>query len=671
MLLTMIFSSSCQKNFNSISISNWQPKVAAPLFKTEVNFSDIIGNNSGISTEPDSSMVYVYHQDSIFSLSADSLLQIDKQVVHNYSFSLGILSMDNFSIADDMSLNNLLPNMDTNVADTLKKYDGKNHVFPPFRINQTYTLNLPSVNTYSKLTFSEGSLDLITQNNLPVNIDSLAYNLIDLSTGQVIKSVMILNLAAGTSQSTSINLQGKTLSNSFEATLIFSSQGSYPNKVNIDLAKGLSFNFQASNLKVISGIAKIPQQQFFSEEKITDLIFNNGEELYGLLFQAGNIHFNLISGIATQVNVHVILPSALLNNSIPAKDLITASSANLQEDWNLTDMSFDLTTKTAQGFNSFPMLISGNIPQTNQLVSFDSSDQLMLSFNINSPKLASANGYLGKRNFNIRPDSLLMDLSFLKKLNGELILNDPVMRLNYKNGFGIPINMNMDFVASNIEKGTTQDLSLNPISLLYPSTEGQSVEGTVTVDKNNSSIVDFISLLPDRINYSGSLHTNSDGKRTNFVSRSSDFSADAEVRIPLILQAKQLTFSDTITDLHISTKDLPIDSGTILAVVTNGFPFELKMQVIFPDSITGQTLTSLDFGTIQSAKVDSTGKVNQTTQSEININITKDFLDKVAGANTGIVHLETSTFSNGSVPVQIYSGDNVKVSVGFSTTLKP
>ena len=262
-------------------------------------------------------------------------------------------------------------------------------------------------------------------------------------------------------------------------------------------------------------------------------------------------------------------------------------------------------------------------------------------------------------------------MDFLKQIKGDLVLNDPKMILNYDNGFGIPIQLDMDFEAHNSETGGNQGLNLDPISFQYPSTMGQSVSGQITIDKNNSSIVDFLSLRPDKINYSGNILTNADGKTTNFVSRDANFTAGVEIRIPLTLQAHQLSFSDTINDIRISKENIPVQSGNILAVVTNGFPLEIKMQLNFPDSITGQTLTSLDFGTIASASVDNTGKVNSPGHSEINITISEDFLNKVGKANSAIIHLETSTFNNGSVPVQIYSDYQFRVSVGFSATLTP
>jgi len=671
LLLSLLFSA-CQKDLSPISISKWHPNIAVPLFSTQVTLSDVIGNDSSLIKQSDSLLVFVYNQDSVFIINADSLLQFNNQASYNFSFSLGVLRMGDFEITDSISITNLLSEMQTNVADSLRKYDGQQNVFPPFSLNEIYTLSLPVVDNYRQLSFSSGSFTLNTQNNLPVIVDTLFYDLIDINRGTTLKSVKLFNIAPGTNKSINIDLKGKVVSNNLKVNLIkLSSQGSNPNNVQINLSKGLSFRFQATNLQVVSGTAKIPQQNVFSEQRWINLGFQNGEKIYNLLFKLGNIDYDIHSGLPTEVSVHMDLPTGSINGSTPSKDVNITSNSNARGSWDLGNTSIDLTTNTTIPFNQFPVTFTSTMSSGNQMVTFNSSDPITTSFSINNLTIASAQGYLGQRSFTFDPDSITLDLDFLKQLKGNLILNDPKIILHYQNGLGIPIQMNLNFTAINSENESQQDLNLDPISFQYPGTIGQSVSGQISIDKNNSSIVDFLSLRPDLINYSGNALINPDGKTTNFITDSVGFIANAEIRIPLALQADHLTFSDTINDIRISKDNIPIQSGSILAVVSNGFPLEIKMQLSFPDSITGQTLTTLNFGTIASASVDNTGKVSSAGQSKINITISEDFLNKVKKANSAIIHLETSTFNNGTVPVQLYSDYKFGVSVGFSATLTP
>ena len=669
-IISILFSA-CQKDFNTISVSQWHPSVAAPFFNTEVTFSDVIGSDSNIVNQNDSALVFVYHLDSILSVNADSLLQTNVQANYNYSFSLGILQIDNFNITDSVTVNDMLPLIDTIVANSLSKYDGKQNIFPDIRIKNSYESDLTGLDSYQQLTFSSGTIIINTRNSLPITIDTLFYNLYDIDNDTILKSVELSRIAPGTSRTNSINLAGISMSNNIQARITkFSGQATYPDSVLINLKEGLTFNLVTSNLQVVSGVARIPQQ-IFSEQKIMDFDFKHGEELNSLLFESGNINYDIKSSLGTKISVHMELPSALENNSIPSKDIQITSNGTTQGDWDLSNTTLDLTTDNSRPFNRFPITFSASLPENNQMVAFDSSNRFTANFKIQNIKLASVQGYLGQQNYIIDPDSVDINLDFLKKLKGELILDDPKLILSYKNSFGIPLQINTDFVAINSENGSRKNLNLDTISFLYPSTPGQSVNGTVTVDKSNSSIVDFLSLRPTQINFSGNVLTNPEGKHTDFVSRDAQFNADAEIRIPFILHANQLQFSDTISDLRISKDDFPIQSGSIQAKIINGFPFKIKIQLSFPDSISGQTLTTLDFGTIASALVDNNGKVTKAVLSKINVDITKDFFNKVAKANSGILHVETTTFNNGTVPVQLYSDYNAKVSVGFSATLKP
>jgi hypothetical protein len=662
----------CKKDFTTLSISGWHPQLAAPLFSTEITLRNVIGNDTSIETQADSALVFVYHQDSVFSVEADSLLQWNDNSNYTFNFSLGILQVDNFAISDSISMNDVLPSLNPDNADTLRKYDGQVTYYPPFGSSQEFLRQITGIDNFQQLHFSSGSLQINIQNTLPVKLDTLFYDLVDLDNGSSLAQIRITDLLPGTQQNYTLNLSDKTISSSLEIKIIqIKSSGSYPDKVLINLNNGLRFQVTSSNLEVISGTAKIPSQSLFSEQKIIDFNLQEGAEIKQIQFESGSFDYNINSSMDASLNVHLTLPSAQQNNTIPTKDIQIPANGNISGNWDISNMSMDLSTDNLQAFNRIPISFQTEISESNQFISFDSSNQITAQFQTSNIRLASATGYLGQQQYSFNPDSISIDLDFLKKLKGELVLDDPEMSLNYKNGFGVPLQANINFVALNLEKGSSQPLNLAPISFLSPSIMGQNVYGTVTIDKNNSSIVDFLSLRPDQINYSGSLVTNPNGRESNFVSRDASFTASADIRIPLILQANQLQFSDTITDLRISKEDFPAESGTIKAIVNNGFPIEVKMQLSFPDSITGQTLTTLDFGKIASATVDQSGKVSSPAQSELNIEIGKDFFDKVGRANTGIIHVETTTFNNGDVPVQLFSDYKFKVSVGISATITP
>jgi len=667
--------SSCQKEVNQygkISLSKWNPDVATPFVKTTITFRNIIGNDSSIITKSDSSLVYVYHKDSVLSFSADSLMQISPQLSQNYSFSLGAIHFDDFSDSAVISINDILPYLSGQTSDSLRKYDGKRNIFPPFRTFSDFTLNMPELNNFNSLKFSKGTLVIEANNTLAVTIDTIAYDLVDVSNNQILKSVQILNLLPGTSRKETIDLAGKTLGNKLRVIAhAFSSQGSYPDDVLIELASGINFRFQTHNLTVISGTANISKQLAFAVSKMLTISADHGERLHKITLEKGIFQYTVHSNLSIGFDASLTLPSAIKNNRIPEQSFSVTANGNISNTWNLSGTSFDLTTDNNMKYNRLPIDFKVTLNATNQLIKFDSSNKINTTFNIKSISLASVNGYLGKQKYQIGSNSFSINLDFLKNLNGSLVFTTPEMILNYRNDFGIPIKVKMNFEAIKKVSGETQKLNFDSVTFKYPLVEGQTVYGSVGINNNNSSIVKFLSLRPDSIKYSGGFITNPTGKASNFLSNKDVFTANVDLKVPLSFRAKGLVFTDTVHNIHISSKDIPAKSGTLVADISNGFPFDVKLKLNFPDSITGKTLRTLDFGTIKSAKVNSSGKGNTPTNSQIRITIPDGFFYDVQKANSMVVYLTVTSYNKGTVPVLVYSNDQVTLSLGFKAKLNP
>ncbi len=674
-LLMGVLFSACQKDFEKygkISISKWNPRLSVPFAKTTITFRDIIGNDSNIIANSDSSLVYVYHEDSVISMSADSLMQFSPELSQQYTFSLGALQFDDFSDSSHLSINDVLPYIDPATADTLRNHDQSRNIFPPFRLNSSFSIDMPVIDNYEHLTFSQGTLHIKATNHLPITIDTIYYDLIDIANGQIIASVEDYNLPSGTTQSTSINLAGKTLGNRLRIQArAFSSQGSYPDSVFINLSKGITFTFKTNSLQVISGAAILPEQIAFSESKILDLTLNHGERLYNIAISHGLLNYSIQSGFQIGINAQLSLPSAMQNNSIPEQNISIPAGGNLSQNWDLSGAKLDLTSDNSHKYNRLPVHFSVTLAPTNQMVVFDSSNKVTATFQINGIRLASAKGYFGKQSYQLEDNGISFNLDFLNKLKGSLAFTHPEIVFHYRNDFGIPIKAKFYLKAMKTETGASQNLNFDSVSFKYPKVEGQTVYGSIDINKDNSSIVDFLSLLPDTISFHGGYITNSSGIETNFIDQEAKFSASADIRIPFSFKSSGVEYTDTVTDFHINPDDIPADSGTLVAAISNGLPFNVSVQLAFPDSITGVTLRTLDLGTISSATVNSSGTGNTPTASVLKIVIPGGFFDDVQKANSMIVHLSVSTYNKGTVPVQVFADDKVTIALSVQAALNP
>ncbi len=262
-------------------------------------------------------------------------------------------------------------------------------------------------------------------------------------------------------------------------------------------------------------------------------------------------------------------------------------------------------------------------------------------------------------------------MGFLNKISGSLEFSNPQLVLHYQNNFGIPIKAKLNFKAIKKDSEKSQNLNYDSVAFKYPKTAGQTVNDSIEVNKDNSSIVDFLALLPDTINYSGGFITNPDGLATNFISQNDVFSASADIKIPFSFKTPGISFADTVGFVSISPNDLPANSGSIIASVSNGFPFDISIGLIFPDSITGKTLRVLNLGTIHSANLNSMGAIKAPAISVIKVTIPAGFINDIQKANKLIVNVTVATFNHGTVPVQIFSDDKVKVTLGIRANINP
>jgi hypothetical protein len=674
LFLTGMLLSSCQKDINKyskISLSKWKPTVSVPFAKSTVTFRDIIGNDTSIVSNTDSSLIYVYRKDSVVTIHADSLLQFSPNFSKQYTYSLGAIHFDEVSTAATAELSDVLPFIDAQTADTLKKHNHTHYYFPPFYMKSAYSLTAPPLNNFSSLTFSSATLDITTTNQLPVSMDTIAFDIVDKANNQVIKSVTIYNLGAGAEVMTSCHLSDITTSNQIKVVARkFSSTGSYPDKVDIDLSKGIAFQFRLHDITVIAGEAKITQQQVFHKTERLD-ITGQDERLYNIAVSQGRLNYTIHSDLGTTASADVRFPASSKNGQILEKQISIPAKSQLTDTWDFSNASFDLTTDSVKKYNILPAEISLTVNPTTTLIPFDSSNKVTVTFQLNKLKLASADGYLGKKTFQIKENGFSFDLGFLGNLKGSLTFDTPKLSLHYKNEFGVPIKAKVNFKAFKHNSGDERTLNYDSVTFKYPLIAGEHVFGDINLTKSNSSIVDFLSLLPDSISYEGGFITNPNGLETNHVSQNDEFLANAELQIPLDFQSTGITYDDTVTDVRISAEDIPAQSGTIYAGVSNGLPFTVSIQLMFPDSITGQVLRTLDLGTINAAVVSNNGSVNTPTNNLLKVAIPDGFLDDVEKANTMIVHLNASTYQKGSVPVRVFSDDKIKLYLGFSAELKP
>ncbi len=669
-LAFMLGNFSCKKDFSKISTSDWKPEIAAPFIHTTIVLNNLFADDSNLVTQADSTLIYFYHEDSVFKISADTLLEIEENIHQEQMFSLGELYMPSFGFDTYFTLNDILPYLDQEVQDTLIEYNGTENYFPPFSILEQITVDTEAIDDYVELTFSRGKLFVELSNGLPIALQNIDFNVVDVNNNFIIKNIFVTELLPEEHLLDSTDISGLTLGNKFAFEInSFENQGSFPDKVFIDLEEGLLFGLETRNLEVINGMAKITEQIMYSEVSWIDIPVDN-QQLFNVLFSDGILTYDLHSDLNVGIMVNLSLPSSEINGNIPSQEFDLTAGGNVNEQWDISGMSTNLTTDPAQNFNRMPVQLEILILPTNYIVEFDSSDNVNGFLSMEELTIGYADGYLGQQTINISQDTLDLSFDFLKNLEGELILEEPSMTIDYTNSIGVPIRIKTEFFGINTQTGVSQYLEYDSVDIVIPSEIGGEADGEILIDKYNSSIVDFLAFRPDRIIYYGGGITNPDGYSINFIDDNDKLIGNSELKIPLILRADHLSFSDTLA-FSSSSDDIPLEEGLMQLNILNGFPFDLDMSLILSDSISGQAIDEIVFENIASAIVDDNGKVSEKILSEIIVEFDELFLENMKISNRILLEVETSTFENGSVPVVLYSNYEIKIAIGFLVKLSP
>ena len=666
----LIFLSSCKKDFSKISSSHWKPDVEVPFVRTEMTLRNLMGVDSLVNVGDDSLMVFYYQRDSIVNVSSDSLLSVGDSISSRYEFSVGDLLMSDFSLADSVTLNDLLPHIDPAVADTLQAHNGEMAIFPPFQLQEEVTVDLSPVSQYETLTFSEGYLDVEVTNQLPVSLNNLQLDVFDVINNEVIKSLTITNINPEEVVHDTLFLHGITLSNTFAFILnSMEADGSYPDSVLLNLEQGLGLQIVAKNLKIVSGMAKIENQIIYSANEWVDFDFDDAQ-LREVLFSEGSIKYDMESFLNFNVNVLLQLSSADVGGEVPEKSFSLSANSFNDGSWDLSNMDIDLTSDSVQPFNRMPVYFELVVEPTPTMVEFDSSDKVSSTFSLEDVKVAYASGNMGKRTFALDEDSLNIDLGFFENINGEIIFDRPEFSIYYQNGFGIPLVTHTNFYGVNQSTGNSVDLGVDSIVFNYPTEVGEVVYDSVKFDKTSSNIVDLLNVRPDKLIFSGDFVTNWNDDTLNFFTNSSNLILSSEIKIPLVFSTSSLVFKDTI-DFLSGNVNLPVGSGSLLLNVNNGFPFDLAVQFQVLDSITGEIIDHADFGVIKSALVDDAGMVVSPTESSVSVHFTESFINNMKQANRLLLSAQTVSADGGDVPVGLYSDYKISFAISFEAKIEP
>lgn len=670
---------SCKKDTTDFSkFDNYvaSPEFAIPLFNTDLTVANFIEGNKNIGVANDGLISFVYREDSLYQYGLNDLIKFENNNTTNIDKNLGGVEIASLSNAKIVTLQELVTNLDSTQKAGFDAIQNQTTIFPAITDNSNDINRFNAFTSFTNVIFSNGWLILKVTNKLPVNLNTVQLKLYNITPIQSLLGVFnYSNIAPGTSQSDSISLQNKTLSNEIGysfATL--NTNSSAPTAVLINYQDSLILTATGRDLRAISGIAKFPSQEIVSAS--TDIDFSPTDptqRLRKINLATGKLLFTTESTIPEPIELTINFPGALKNgNPVSAQKInipfTGIGNTIIDSSIDISGIDFDLTQNISKPYNFIPITYSARVISSGAQVAFDSSNSVSIDLKTTNASFEFAEGYFGTVEIPATSEDFI-DLSFLKEMKSGLKLKDAKLKFTVNNSIGVPLRFNYNFIGQN-DNGGTVDAQLDPFNIDFPLLNEVGVTKVTNQvysnNNNNGKINELLSLPPYKIQIEGKLTANAvqDPTKNQFVKRGTGVNVNIELDLPMAFSTDNFQLADT-TDFDIELFKT-FKEVTLGLNIDNGFPFEANVKAYFLDEA-NQLIDSISVDKIiASAITDANGRTIQSAKSKSRIVLSKERLDKLILLKAKKIRSLSSliTENNGTKTIRIYTDYKMKIAVG-------
>ena len=511
--------------------------------------------------------------------------------------------------------------------------DGTTTVIPPFQS----TIILGTIDMYNEpyrsARFFDGSIVFTVTNEFPIDADVkiLLYD----ENNQLITSSETFSVAKNTSETSSIQIDGLTISKRLEARLKTQSQGS-AQPITVDsqnqfvdtqfnlldarvdqlvLNQAESFNYTFSTSVELDESGDISLEKMLLEESIMKLEFVNQIDL--------PIELHISSGDLTVDGLPLQLHYTILGN-------------------NQTQVFSEDLKNTAIEFTSDP--VTGNSQFS---IDYD------LTLNLQPGDMLEANRDLRYKalfevvdfeyvygNFTLKQhmvsDSIRIEQK-LSELYDKVNVVDPKLTFTAHNGFGIPLSFSYDLFGTRTDGSQFEFVLDNNDQAIDAATQLYEVAPSEWFyDKSNSNLDELISFIPDdKLNLDATFDVNPNAVNDNFLHDESEFWIDIYAETPLHFNINNVEILDTLTiDSPIDTSDLDqILEATLHFDYRSELPLEVQLRTQMIDTISKNIFFELDPLLLNPAPVSASGEVTEPATGRMSISLTQDEITDLADVN--------------------------------------
>lgn len=567
--------------------------------------------------------------------------QIDTVFIND----LAIANQKSFS--SSVEVGNFTLNIDETVRDSTINLG---LIWPPAQQNTGAVIPIPAFSfnqmTIDELTFDEfeyidivsGVATISITNRFPFPLGPLNVIIRDSNQNLIAQIYFADIIESGNTASQIVDLAGMQISNELEAEISGQSVGTNGENVLIDPDDDILFQVEFGELTISRARAIIKPIDIYTSETIELL-----EDYYiaSAIVKSGELHITLKNNIPLAISLSLEFP-----------EITTHLGTNLQKSYEIPSGSEVNSNLDLSGFRitlpqqsrEFTVLVNAHFENDGSaFTEISHQDHIEYSFQINNFSVRYFRGIVAPTTLEIPSTTTQVDLpSDLDRLQ----FQNARLTLNFHNRIDFPLNLSIDLKGSNTN-GNAVSMPVN-VSL-EPSGRNTENVTTITLDKNNSAILDFINNLPTRIEITGTAEFG-DGIRIGTVSSSDYIFVDYQIEAPFNVSFEEQTIYPDTSEVIILPKNFPSDDfdgkstidgeltkniqrGEIQLTVHNHFPIGTRLKINVSETVTSlNTAPPLVLGPfdISKGQLDETGQVKaaSTTIHQITLSAEQMLLFK-------------------------------------------
>jgi hypothetical protein len=576
-------------------------------------------------------------------------------------------------------------------------------------------------------TIKSGSLFVRIRNQLGLDLDVLS---LDLRSGSnVIGNIVFSNLEHDDAETQSLAIPDGTVLEDInvDVEIIWAAQNMQdePDELIIRDVGG-------SNLFASQVVAVIGAQDFstsgFSVMDDAEFLFETANDFIQL--NSGELRINqLVNNMGIGIDVFRISFPDIRTSPYTAADSLVISFENanrIEANSILENLIVNLanTRIYAEGnvidYNVYALTEDRQSGEGSQAVTINETDDVIAEIQISNLVIGRVEGTVIKRTINLNDEDPITgnidlfndDQANIIEVDGLEDLSENLEGLEFTEAsLGITYNTNIGVEASiigsfvgitatgdrfylrglpgsgfHVQAGEVDNLTANGVPLstnqlikfnLDTSPDGNLTPGSISFNKDNTNITEFLNRLPTEIRFVGVAIINENNQR-GIIVNPVRFDPFISVDIPLSIQTLEAaTYSDTLkldlSDLPDDDDDLVIDEGRLQLTYTNALPLRVDLEFNFLDEnnniVTRSPLPGEQPHRFNAAPVDAvTRYVTNGVDGTIGINLNREQLRLLR--QTRNLELNAYMLTTDGQVVKIRSIDSIGLGIGLKIKLE-